>query len=320
VLGILTVLLSSFVLSFHNITVRVLFSEHLVLGLFLLGGYVKPDLQNSFLLMFMRMLLVVPLMASLAIKLYPSAFKEFQHLFTRQRRHVLLQALSCGVLMFVYIALLYIAIGLIPTGIAMTLFFTYPVFTALLSWKFFGQRLTLFRWLVMGIIMVGCVLIIPQSSASDPSHVIAIGILASVSSGIVYAFYCIIAQKCLENLHPVPFTWISFAFTLLLSGVSLLLWPVPTTQLEWTPLWIGSIFSGLITFIGHTLNNMGIRMIGATTASIIGSSSPALTAIIAWATISETLNLTQSLGISIVTFGIALLSGESFFQSFKIRR
>jgi drug/metabolite transporter (DMT)-like permease len=320
VLGILTVLLSSFVLSFHNITVRVLFSEHLVLGLFLLGGYVKPDLQNSFLLMFMRMLLVVPLMASLAIKLYPSAFKEFQDLFTRQRRHILLQALSCGVLMFVYIALLYIAIGLIPTGIAMTLFFTYPVFTALLSWKFFGQRLTLFRWLVMGIIMVGCVLTIPQSSASDPSHVIAIGILASVSSGIVYAFYCIIAQKCLENLHPVPFTWISFAFTLLLSGVSLMFWPVPTTQLEWTPLWIGSIFSGLITFIGHTLNNMGIRMIGATTASIIGSSSPALTAIIAWATISETLNLTQSLGISIVTFGIALLSGESFFQSFKIRR
>ncbi|MEH1969366.1 hypothetical protein [Nostoc sp.] len=132
-LGILTVLLSSFVLSFHNVTVRVLFSEHLVLGLFLLGGYVKPDLQNSFLLMFMRMLLVVPLMASLAFKLYPSALKEFKDLFTHKRKDVLLQAFGCGVLMFVYIAALYIAIGLIPTGIAMTLFFTYPVFTALLS-------------------------------------------------------------------------------------------------------------------------------------------------------------------------------------------
>ncbi|MBD0385402.1 MAG: transporter, partial [Nostoc sp. C3-bin3] len=125
----LTVLISAFVLSFHNVAVRVLFSEHLVLGLFLLGGYVKPDLQNSLLLMFMRMLLVVPLMASLAFKLYPSGGKEFRELFSRDRTDVLLQALGCGVLMFVYIALLYIGIGLIPTGIAMTLFFTYPVFT-----------------------------------------------------------------------------------------------------------------------------------------------------------------------------------------------
>ncbi|MBX9257540.1 EamA family transporter [Desmonostoc muscorum CCALA 125] len=318
-LGILTVLLSSFVLAFHNVTVRVLFSEHLVLSFFLLGGYVKPDLQNSFLLMFMRMLLVVPLMASLAFKLYPSAFKELRELFTRQYRNILIQALICGVLMFVYVTLLYVAIGLITTGIATTLFFIYPVFTALLSWKFFGQRPTFFRWLVMGIILVGCVLIIPQSSGSHSNHTIVVGIVASISAGIVYAFYNVIAQKCLEKFHPVPFTWISFASTLLLSGVSLLFWPVSTTQIDWTPLWIGSIFSGLVSFVGHILNNLGIRMIGATTASIIGSSSPALTAIVAWATISETLNLIQIMGIGVVTFGIALLSGESFFQSRKIR-
>jgi drug/metabolite transporter (DMT)-like permease len=289
--------------------VRVLFSEHLVLGLFLLGGYVKPDLQNSLLLMFMRMLLVVPLMASLAFKLYPSAEKEFRDLFRRDRTDVLLQALGCGVLMFVYIALLYIAIG-----IAMTLFFTYPVFTALLAWRFFGERPTLFRWLVIVIILGGSVLTIPQSSAAYSSDTITTGIFASIGSGVVYAFYKVLAQKCLEKFHPVPFTWISFTCTLLFSAVSLLFWPLPNTQLDWTPLWIGSIFSGLVSFIGHTFNNVGIRMIGATKASIIGASSPALTALVAWATISETLNLIQSLGIGIVTLGIALLSGESFVR------
>ncbi|MCC5639351.1 DMT family transporter [Nostoc sp. CHAB 5844] len=309
-LGILTVLLSSFVLAFHNVTVRVLFSEHLVLGLFLVGGYVKPDLQNSFLLMFMRMLLVVPLMASLAFKLYPSALKELQDLFKHNRTDVLSQAFGCGVLMFVSVALLYIAIGLIPTGIAVTLFFSYPVFTALLAWKFFGDRPTLFRWLVMGIILVGSVLTIPPSSTIYSSSVITLGIIASVGAGIVYAFYCVIAQKCLEKFHPVPFTWISFTSTLVLSGVNLLLWPIPSTQLDWTPMWIGSIFSGVVSFAGHTLNNLGIRMISATKASIIGASSPALTALVAWATISETLTVIQSLGIGIVTLGIALLSAE----------
>lgn len=294
---------------------RVLFSEHLVLGLFLLGGYVKPDLQSSFLLMFMRMLLVVPLMASLAFKLYPSAGKEFRQLFRRESWDVLIQALVCGVLMFVYIAALYIGIGLIPTGIAMTLFFTYPVFTALLAWKFFGERPTLFRWLVMVIILGGGVLTIPQSSGTYSSDTLTTGIVASVGSGVVYAFYKVFAQKCLANLHPVPFTWISFTCTLLLAGISLIFWPLPSTQLNWTPLWIGSILSGLISFIGHTCNNVGIRMIGATKASIIGASSPALTALIAWATISETVNLMQILGIVVVTLGIGLLSGEGILRS-----
>lgn len=263
----------------------------------------------------MRMLLVVPVMALLAPKLYPSALKELQSLLTRDRRDVLIQACGCGVLMFVYIAALYVAIGLIPTGIAMTLFFTYPVFTALLAWKFFGDRPTLFRWIVMGIILVGSALTIPQSSATSNNNAIAIGILASVGSGVIYALYTVIAQKCFEKLHPIPFTWISFASTLLLSGISLLFWQLPDAQLAWTPLWIGGIFSGLVSFIGHTLNNMGIRIIGATAASIIGSSSPALTALVAWVTIRENLNLIQIIGIGIVTLGIALLSGERTFQT-----
>lgn len=258
----------------------------------------------------MRMLLVVPLMAFLAPKLYPSAWKECQNLFHRDRRDVLVQAFGCGVLMFVYVASLYVAIGLIPTGIAMTLFFTYPIFTALLAWQFFGDRPTLFRWVVMGIILVGSAFTIPQSTPTQNSYAIAIGILASVGSGVVYALYTVIAQKCFEKLHPIPFTWISFATTLLFSGMSLLFWQLPYTNLAWTPLWIGGIFSGLVSFLGHILNNIGIRSIGATAASIIGSSSPALTALVAWLIIHETLNTVQILGIGIVTLGIALLSGE----------
>lgn len=169
----------------------------------------------------------------------------------------------------------------------------------------------------MSIILVGGVLTIPQYKASYSSHTITIGICASVMAGIVCAFYNVIAQKCLERFHPVPFTWISFALTLLLSGVSLLFFSPPITQLDWTPMWIGSIFSGLMSFIGHILNNLGIRMIGANTASIVGSSSPALTALVAWVTISETLNVIQSVGIGIVTLGIALLSGERLIKNLK---
>ncbi|HEY9624756.1 MAG TPA: DMT family transporter [Crinalium sp.] len=313
-LGILTILSGAFALTLHNVTVRVLFSEHLVLGLLVLGGYVQPTLQNSFLLMVMRMLFVVPLMAALSPKLYPNAFKELRQLLLPERRPVLRQALICGVLMFLNVAGLYIAIGSIPAGIAMTLFCTYPVFTALLSWRLFGDRPTLFRWSVMGIILLGTALTIPQSSAAGEHYLIVIGTIASIGSGVIYAFYSVIAQKCFEQLHPVPFTWISFAITLFLSIMSVLLYPRSDFQLEWTPLWIGGLFSGFISFVGHTLNNLGIRMIGATTASMVGSSGPALTALVAWATIRETLDTVQILGILIVTLGIALLSSERMWM------
>lgn len=138
----------------------------------------------------------------------------------------------------------------------------------------------------------------------------SIGILASISSGIVYAFYNIIAQKCLEKCHPVPFTWISFAITLIISGACLPFSLSPTTQIDWTPIWIGSILSGIFSFAGHSLNNLGIRMINATTTSIIGSISPALTALIAGLALSETLSTIQMVGIGIVTLGIGLLSAE----------
>ena len=211
--------------------------------------------------------------------------------------------------MFLYLALLYISIGMIPTGIAMTLFFTYPVFTALLSWRFFGNRLTRLGWSVMGLVLLGSGLTMPSINTTISSNSL-IGITTGITSGIAYAFYTVFAQKCFEKLHPVPFTWLSFATTLVLSGVSLLLWNVHAAQLPWLPLWIGGFLSAIVTFGGHLLNNFGIRMIGATSASMIGASNPALTVVLAWFTIQEMLNGLQVVGVVIVTLSIVLLSWE----------
>jgi drug/metabolite transporter (DMT)-like permease len=309
VVGFLTVLLGSFFFCFQNVIVRVLFNQHTVLGLFQTGGFVAPNLQNSFLLMFMRMLLVVPLMAFLAPKLHPLTWKEIGQLRQVEQRSLLGRSLLAGTLMFLYLALLYISIGVIPAGIALTLFFTYPVFTALLSWRWFGDRPSLLRWSVMGLVLLGSFLTIPQVSPAS-TYSSWLGIITGITSGIAYALYTVVAQKSFEKLHPFPFTWISFATTLVLSGASLLIWQVHDAQLPWVALWVGGLLSALFTFAGHLLNNLGIRLIGATSASMISSSNPALTAALAWLAIQETLNLVQVIGVAIVTLSVALLSQE----------
>lgn len=307
--GFLIVLLSSVLFCFQNVIVRILFNQQIIFGVFETGGFITPTLQHSFLLMFMRMLLGVPLLALVAAKLYSSFWQDIKQLQVPEQRTLLLQSLGGGALMFLYLALLYVSIGLIPTGIALTLFFTYPIFTALFSWRWFGNCPTLFHWIIAAFVLLGSFLTMPLV-ATAPNQNDFVGFITGIASGVAYALYTVVAQKSFEKLHPIPFTWISFATTLFLSGVSLLLWNLQDSQIPWLPLWIGAFLSAMVTFSGHLLNNLGIRMIGATTASMIGVSNPALTVILAWLTIQELLSGLQIVGVAIVTFSVALLSME----------
>lgn len=308
VVGFLVVLFSSVFFCFQNVIVRILFNTHTLLGIWETGGFVNPTLENSFLLLFMRMAWVVPLIGAALSVLYAPSWQELRQLRESRNRPLLGRAIAGGGLMFLYLALLYVSVGLVPTGIAMTLFFTYPVFTAGFSWWWFGVRPTRFRWGVMVLVMLGSVLTLPHTSAASSGS--WLGAVMGVGAGVTYALYTVNAQKSFESIHPVPFTWVSFAVTLGLSGVSLLLWHGQLGGLMWTALWIGGFLSAIATSIGHLLNNYGIRLIGATAAAMIGATNPALTVVLAWLTIQETLTPIQLSGVILVTLSVALLSQE----------
>lgn len=168
----------------------------------------------------------------------------------------------------------------------------------------------------MSLIVGGSYLTIPNGSSSlDQTS--WVGIATGIASGVAYALYTVFAQKSFETLHPVPFTWLSFATTLALSAISLLLWQESNAQLLWLPLWIGGLLSAIFTFVGHLLNNIGIRLIGAASAAVIGATNPVLTVVLAWLAIEESLNGRQVAGVVIVTLSVALLSQE---HRWRLRR
>jgi drug/metabolite transporter (DMT)-like permease len=306
VVGYIFVLLAGVCFCFQNVIVRVLFNTSDIFGWWQTGGFVEPNLPNSFLLMFMRMAVGVPLMATLCPLLYAKTWADIRQLRQPEQRQQLHLALLGGLLMFLYLALLYVSIGQIPAGVALTLFFTFPVFTALFSWYWFGSRPSLSRWGMMAFILLGSGLTIPQNSSTAVDSWLGVGF--GVASGVAYALYTVVAQKSFETFHPVPFTWISFATTLVLSALSLLVWREDLTGLAWTALWIGGLLSAIATFSGHVLNNLGIRLVGATVAAMIGAANPALTAVLAWGGLQEHLAPLQWLGVAMVTFSVAALS------------
>ncbi|MFQ4135165.1 DMT family transporter [Nodosilinea sp. PGN35] len=304
-LGYVLILLATVCFGAQNLITRVLFIPSNLLGLVETGGFVEPTLPNSFLLMFMRMLVGVPLMAMLLPPVYPQLWHDLRRLRSPDYRRELYLALVGGVLMFSYLALLYVAVGRIAAGIALTLFFTFPVYTAILDWYWFGHRPSTSRWAILVLILLGSALTIPMAGAAIESW---LGVSFGLASGVVYAFYTVAAQKAFETFHPVPFTGISFAVTLVLSAASLLLWPGDLAGLLWPALWVGGLLSAIATLTGHVLNNLGIRVVGATAASMLGAANPALTAVLAWGVLQEQLSLVQWLGVLLVTVSVGLLS------------
>jgi drug/metabolite transporter (DMT)-like permease len=305
-LGYGLVLLAGLCFTFQNLIVRVLFNPVDIFGVLATGGFVAADLPNSFLLLFMRTVVGVPLMAALLPLLYPKTWSDVRRLGQPNQRPQLTLALVGGLLMFLYLALLYVSIGQIAAGIALTLFFTFPVFTALFSWVWFGMPPSRFQWGIMALILVGSWLTLPhQEAATGDSW---LGVVFGLASGVTYALYTVVAQKSFEHFHPVPFTWISFATTLVLSALSLLVWHGQLTGLPWTALWIGGLLSAITTFAGHILNNLGIKLVGATAASMLGSANPALTALFAWVNLQEQLTGVQAVGVGIVVTSVAALS------------
>ncbi|MGF1570087.1 MAG: DMT family transporter [Nodosilinea sp.] len=304
-LGYALVLLAGIFFCGQNLIVRVLFNEYSLFGLPPTGGFVAPTLANSFLLLFMRMALGVPLMAALLPLVYPPLWQDIGQLKQPTRRLELWLALAGGGLMFLYLALLYVAIGRIATGIALTLFFTFPVFTALMSWYWFGSRPSGQRWLIMAVILFGSGLTLPMGGPSAIGSWLGVGF--GLASGLAYALYTVVAQKAFETFHPIPFTALSFAITLGLSGASLLVWTGELGGLPWLALWVGGLLSAIATATGHVLNNLGIRVVGATAAAMIGAANPALTAVLAWVGLQEQLSLVQGVGVIVVTLSVALL-------------
>ncbi|MEO1298147.1 MAG: DMT family transporter, partial [Cyanobacteria bacterium J06636_16] len=136
-----------------------------------------------------------------------------------------------------------------------------------------------------------------------------------VAAGIAYALYTVNAQKSFAFIHPVTYTWMSFAVTLLIAALCLLAWPLQeATTLAWGPICVWSLVSGLVTFVGHVLYNSGIQYIGATNAAMVGTANPAFTVVVAWAAIQEMLGIVQLVGVGIVIASVAFLSRLSISQ------
>jgi drug/metabolite transporter (DMT)-like permease len=329
-MGLLLIVLSTVLSSLYNVAIKTIFQPNsLILGAFQVEQLISPTLGNSLLILMLRMIVVVPLMLVLAPMMHRGVWQDLHSLADSVRgnptpskastRQVLILSLVSGCFLFLSQLLIYLAIGQAPTGMAIALFFIYPMISGLLSWFLFRDQPTLFRIGAIALIFIGELLMLSgEANAGIGNN--SSGSMSAIASGVSFAIYVILTRICAAKLHPVTFTLINFATMLCLCFIGLML-PLPTSSSlivdpnRLLELILSAFILGVMTLASYVLNNVGISKVSATRAAIFGASVPVLTVILAFLIIQETLSMLQVLGVLLITFGAAAFSLERIRRS-----
>ncbi|MHC5599205.1 MAG: EamA family transporter [Nostoc sp.] len=332
-IGFLLIVSSVVVSSLYNVAIKVIFHEgSQIFGVLEVEQLLPPTLGNTLLILTLRFMVVVPLMVLLSPILHPRLWQDLDNLAASVRgnptptnaatKQILILSIVSGCFLFLSQVLIYIAIAQVPTGMAIALFFIYPMVSGLLSWFLFRDRPTIFRIGAIAAICCGELLVLGGSPSIGIGNT-SMGSSTAILSGVAFAAYIILTRVCASKLHPVTFTLINFATMLLLSFICLML-PLPSSwnlvvidPSKMLELVLSAFILGVLTLAGYLLNNIGISKLGASRSALIGGSIPVLTVIFAGLIIQENLDIVQVMGVLFVTFGAAAFSFETMRNQVK---
>lgn len=321
--GLVLAFLSTALLALFNLSIKLIFEESTPFGQSQWAswsGILDPSWGNVLLILFLRMAMIMLLVPGIARWLYPSFWQDLRQFTAPRNRTFQGRVLGSGICLFLSQILLYKAIGQIPTAVAMSLFFIFPVLTILGNWVLFGDRPTPLRLTISAIVLLGCLFCLPNWSVAGSGSDFTDGTLMAIVAGVAFAGYVSISQRCGKNLHPIPFSFINFSIAFVLSGIILLATSITGSTVEvpggkeWTLL-IWGIGLGILSVLSYIFNTQAIRYSGATLSSIVGATIPILTALFGWLIVNEPLQNNQIFGVVLVTIGAIGLSLERLIQS-----
>ena len=223
-----------------------------------------------------------------------------------------------GFVLAVFNSLWTISVALNGAAVSTLLIYVSPAFTALIGWRWLGERITAAKIVAIVLSLIGCVF---ASGAHDPSawEVNSVGIAVGVATGLVFAFYSLMGKKSsAKGVSPWTATLYAFAFgsafLLLLQRPDTFFWlsrPISQGPAGWreAALGWGTI---ILLAIGPTLGGYGLYTVSlsylpTSTANLILTLEPAMTAALAFVFLGEKLTSAQLLGGGLVLVGVFLL-------------
>lgn len=217
----------------------------------------------------------------------------------------LLQLASMGGLGYVGQSFCFMsAIQYASTGLVSLLLYLYPVFVTLLTVIFQKVKLTSRTILALALATIGAALTANPQGGALP------GIVLAISAALIYAVYILVGTGVMQKVSSVQSSFVIFASAaLVFGGMTLARGPHwPATQTGW--LAVGGI-AVLATMIPVATFLAGLKIVGATDASLLSTLEPVVTVILAATILHESILPMMLLGGGLILAAVILTMRQS---------
>lgn len=200
--------------------------------------------------------------------------------------------------------LLYSSYNYIPSGMATTIHFVYPVLLILGCILFYKEKISHIKRVSVLLCLLGVVLFFDGNGEIN-----FIGILLSFASSITYAFYTVYFDKSgLKNMSVLKSTF----YLCLIAAIFTFIFGMATKSLTISikPLgWIMSIALSLVVGLGgSSLFQIGVKFIGSQNTSILSTFEPITSVIIGVLVLDEAFGIKTILGVFLIVIAVVLIS------------
>ena len=166
------------------------------------------------------------------------------------------RSFSLGALTLFHVLTSYYAFSVLPAGISMSLFYTYPIFNLLGAAFFFGERFGVFELLLVAVAFIGAILLSLSEQENKEKKLNAKGLIAAILAAITESamYFAVRTAK-----QPDPFYAVLELYPgglpILLSFLSIKNISIDLRSSVWLPM---ILFNALIGFLGYTLRFFAI--------------------------------------------------------------
>lgn len=223
-----------------------------------------------------------------------------------------------GFVLAVFNSLWTVSVALNGAAVATVLIYISPAFTALIGWRWLGERITPPKIAAIVLSLVGCVF---ASGAHDLSawRVNSLGIVVGLGTGLAFTIYSLLGKaSSKKGVSPWTATLYTFAFgsafLLLAQRPNTVFWlsrPLMDRPVGWREAALGWA-AMLMLAVGPTLGGYGLYTVSlvhlpATTANLIVTLEPAMTAGLAYLFLGDRLSPTQLFGSLVILAAVFTL-------------
>lgn len=194
---------------------------------------------------------------------------------------------------------------LMPSGVATTLHFMYPVFTTLIMMIIFHEKRSIWRFAAIALAVTGVYFL---SSGDGSGAVTLIGIFIVLISALGYALYLVtVSQLKVLQMKGLKLTFYVFIFGsfMLFMGIA------PTSGVQAIPNWDVAGHLLMLALIPTVVSNLAlvraVKSIGSTLTSVLGAMEPVTAVCVGIFIFGEAVTTGIGLGIGLIIAAVTVI-------------